>query len=232
MFCFFSVRSGTGLEFWNVENKDGPPAKRSFKPFFKETKPARTMTSSENFFAYGNNVDGVKVYNAKMELKFTVPRTKAFTIKFTPKETYMIVYEIFTSSKENSDNPNLFIYETATGQEKCSFVMKKHSEWEPFFAQDETFFAIMLNGDVCFYENFVKTPQKLSGKVGGFSVSPGMLSLKLVSMYFNNVCFRYISRCALFAWSQGKSIDVPPFQIPQSGYEPCCFKKLLHGRQG
>lgn len=44
---------------------------------------------------------------------------------------------------------------------------------EPFFAQDESFFAIMINGEVTFYENFVKTNQKLGGKLGGFSVSPG-----------------------------------------------------------
>lgn len=131
------------------------------------------MSFSENFFAVGNSSDGVKVYNSKMELKFTVPRMKAYILKFSPKETYLIVYEIFTSNKENAENPNLFIYETATGAEKYSCVMKRHSEWEPFFAQDESFFAIMLNGEVCFYENFVKTQQKLSGKVGGFSVSPG-----------------------------------------------------------
>lgn len=177
MFCFVClVRSGSGLEIWNAENTDGNPSARVFKPFFKEAKAARSMTYSENFFAYGNTTDGVKVYNStKMELKFTVPRTKAYIIKFSPKETYLIVYEIFTSNKENSDNPNLFIYETESGEEKASFVMKRHSEWEPFFAQDESFFAIMLNGDVCFFENFTKTQLKLSGKVGGFSVSPGVL---------------------------------------------------------
>lgn len=171
LFTFLLVRSGNGLEIWNVENNS---AARQFKPIFKEAKPARAMTTSENFFAYGNSADGVKVYSSKMELKFTVPRTKAYILKFSPKETFLIVYEIYTSSKENSDNPNLFIYETATGQEKSSFVMKRHSEWEPFFAQDESFFAINVNGDVCFYENFVRTQLKLSGKVGGFSVSPGV----------------------------------------------------------
>lgn len=173
----FLVRSGSGLETWNVENKDST---RQFTPFFKEAKGARAMVYSENFFAYGNSTDGVKVYkSASMELKFTAPRTKAYIIKFSPKETYLIVYEIFTSNKEKSDNPNLFIYETETGDEKASFVMKRHSEWEPFFAQDESFFAIMLNGDVCFFENFTKTQLKLTGKVGGFSVSPGLFSYLL-----------------------------------------------------
>jgi translation initiation factor 2A len=168
------VRSGTGLEVWNVENKDSSSSARQFKPFFKETKSARALTYSENYFAVGNSTDGVRVFNSKMELKFTVPRTKPYILKFTAKETYLIVYEIYTSSKENTENPNLAIYETATGEEKCSFVMKRHSEWEPYFAQDESFFAIMLNGEICFYENFVKTQLKLSGKVGSFSVSPGV----------------------------------------------------------
>jgi uncharacterized protein with WD repeat len=117
---------------------------------------------------------------------------KPYIMKFSPKETFLVVYEIFTSSKENADNPNLFIYETATGAEKCSFVMKRHSEWEPFFAQDESFFAIMLNGEVCFYENFQKTAQKLSGKVGGFSVSPGENSLSFLKLQLTLSPFRSI----------------------------------------
>lgn len=128
MFALLLVRSGTGLEVWNVSDKDGPLALREFKPFYTEAKAARAMAYSDNFLAFGNSSDGVKVFDSKMELKFVVPRFKAFILKFSPKETYLIVYEIFTSSKENSDNPNLFIYETATGAEVKSFVMKKHSE--------------------------------------------------------------------------------------------------------
>lgn len=126
------MRSGNALEVWNIQNKEGSQQARLFKPFFKEAKPAKAMTYSDNFFAFGN-ADGVKVYNSKMELKFTIPeRVKPYILKFSPKETYLMVYEIFTSSKENSDNPNLFLYETAdasTNREKASFVMKRHSEW-------------------------------------------------------------------------------------------------------
>lgn len=182
---------------------DISPAKRTFKPVFKDTKPARAMTFSENYFATGNSSDGVKVYNSKMELKFSVPRNKAYIIKFSPKETYLIVYEIFTSSKENSDNPNLFFYCTETGEEKASFVQKKHSEWEPTFGQDESFFAVMINGEVCFYENFVKTQLKLSGKVGGFSISPGNFAMLHFSVLLANrlSCpFRTSSCCSLLAW--------------------------------
>jgi uncharacterized protein with WD repeat len=55
--------------------------------------------------------------------------------------------------------------------------MKKHSEWEPYISNDEKILALMLAGDVHFYEiangTFTKSPQKLSGKVGSFSLSPG-----------------------------------------------------------
>lgn len=166
-----------------MTNKDSPSAaSRVFKPHFKETKGARSITYCENFFAVGNSVDGVRVFDSKMELKFTVPRMKPYIVKFSPRETFLIVYEIFTSSKENTENPNLFIYDTATGVEKSSFVMKRHSEWEPFFAQDESFFALIQNSEVCFYENFVKTPLKLGGKLGGFSVSPGENFVKLFGL--------------------------------------------------
>lgn len=232
MFFVFAVRSGNSLECWNVSNKDSPtPASRVFKPFFKEMKPARVCEFSENFFAVGNSVDGVRVFNSKMELKFTAPRMKPYIMKFSPKETYLVVYEIFTSSKENVENPNLFIYDTSTGSEKCSFVMKRHSEWEPFFAQDESFFAIMLNGEVCFYENFQKTAQKLSGKVGGFSVSPGEEIVKFHGNSYLKSKFRSITHRAVPSRQQGKSIDVPTLQIPQSGHEPHRLQELFTSGQ-
>jgi hypothetical protein len=232
LFLFPAVRSGNGLELWNVANKDSPTAaSRVFKPFFKETKPARAMTYSENYFAVGNGTDGVRVFNSKMELKFTAPRMKPYIMKFSPKETFLVVYEIFTSSKENADNPNLFIYETATGAEKCSFVMKRHSEWEPFFAQDESFFAIMLNSEVCFYENFQKTAQKLSGKVGGFSVSPGEISLLFLELQLTQSAFRSIAHRPVPPRQQGKSIDVPSLQIPEPRLESHRLQELLASRQ-
>lgn len=120
MFCLsFAVRSSTGLDVWNIESKDG--AKRQFKPFFNEAKGARAMTCSEHFYAYGNSVEGVKVFTSKMDLKFTVPRTKSHILKISPKESYLIVYEIYTSTKENPDNPNLFIYEVRCEANMTSF---------------------------------------------------------------------------------------------------------------
>lgn len=176
-----SVRSGNGLEMWQISNKDGPASTRKFQPhegFTKEeTRTCKAMTFSDKLFAFCNG-SVVKIMDSSdFKLKASLPCSRAHILKFSPMGTYVIVYEIFISSKENPDNPNLFIYTTDTGELVQSFVMKRHSEWEPFMAQDESFFAIMLNGDVHFYEKsedgFSKTQQKLTGKVGGFSVSPG-----------------------------------------------------------
>jgi translation initiation factor 2A len=178
------VRSGNSFEIWNVNNKDGKTAaSRQFKPIFKETKGARAMTYSENYFAVGN-AEGIRVYDTKseeMKIMWSAPHKKSYVLKFSPKQGYLVVYEIYTSSKDTPDAENLFIYVATTGELKMKFTMKKHSEWEPFFSHDDSFFAILINGEVNFYENFVKAPHKLSGKLGGFSISPG--SIPHVAIY-------------------------------------------------
>lgn len=170
------MRSGNSFEIWSIKNKDEKaPDSRQFKPFFKETKSARSMVYSDTFFAVGNN-DGVRVYDTRkedMKLMWSAPHSKSHILKFSPSQGFLIVYEIYNTNKEQPDLHNLFIYEMATGQMKISFSMKKHSEWEPHFASDDSFFAILLNGELSFFENFVKASHKLSGKLGGFSISPG-----------------------------------------------------------
>lgn len=168
----FLVRSGNSFEIWSV-SKD--VKSRQFKPFFKETKSARSMAYSQSYFAVGNN-EGVRLYdtrNDNMKLMFSAQHSKSHILKFSPSQGFLIVYEIYNTNKEQPDMHNLFIYEIATGTMKISFSMKKHSEWEPHFASDDSFFALLLNNEVSFFENFVKTSNKLSGKLGGFSVSPG-----------------------------------------------------------
>jgi len=160
-----------------VNNKDSQNASgRVFKPFFKEAKAARSVAYSSTKFAYGSNTE-VKVFNLNYELQYTIPRSRSHVIKFSPKGTFLIVYEIFVSTKESPNNPNLLIYDADTGKELISFVMKKHSEWEPYISNDEYILALMLAGDVHFYEiangTFTKSSQKLSGKIGSFSLSPG-----------------------------------------------------------
>jgi translation initiation factor 2A len=173
-----AVRSSSGVDIWQIENKDDPVAsKRTFKPFFKESKAAaRCVAYSDKLFVYGGKEE-MRVYDLNYVHKYSIPHTRSHIVKFSHKGTFLIVYEIFISTKENPNSPNLFIYEADTGKELISFMMKKHSEWEPFISNDESVLAIMMNGDVHFYEiangSFTKTAQKLSGKVGSFSLSPG-----------------------------------------------------------
>ncbi len=173
------MRGSSGVEAWKIENPNGPVSARIFKPFFKEARSARSMAFNENYFAYGSGTD-VKVFDNNYELKYSVPRPRSHILKFSPKGTYLIVYEIYISTKDNPMNPNLFFYEASTGKELQNFVMKKNSEWEPFFNHDETMLAIMLSGDVHFYDvsstgEFTKSSHKIAGgKIGGFSVSPGL----------------------------------------------------------
>lgn len=167
------------MDVWEAKSYLDPTvSKRVFKSFFKEALPSRCIAYSEKLFAYGSS-EAVRIFNSSYELKYTIPHARSHVLKFSPKGTFLIVYEIFISTKENPNSPNMFIYEADTGKELISFVLKKHSEWEPYFSKDETVFAIMLSGDVHFYEisdsdhAFTKTPHKLTGKVGCFSLSSG-----------------------------------------------------------
>ncbi|CAO1339026.1 unnamed protein product [Diamesa hyperborea] len=178
-----AVRSGTGLEVYQHNNKTGS-AVVPFQPFEgftkDESKACKALIFSEcgKFFAYGNGKE-VKIMDEKFNCKISLQRPKAMFLKFSPSSTYIVVYEIFFTTKENPEgNPNLFIYMTKTGEEVFSFKMKRHSEWEPHFSHDESLFSLMLNGEVHFYvsegtNGFSKTSKKLGGKTGGFSVSPG-----------------------------------------------------------
>lgn len=174
-----AVRSSSGIDVWTIVNKDAPQTSaRSFKPFFKEAKAARTVAYSPSYFVYGSNAE-VKVFSLdNYELKYTISRTRSHVIRFSPKGTFLIVYEIFVSTADNPNSPNLFIYNAADGKELINFVMKKHSEWEPYISNDESLLALMLAGEIHFYDikdgAFVKSTQKLSGKIGSFSLSPGI----------------------------------------------------------
>lgn len=101
-------------------------------------------------------------------------------MKFSPKGTYLMTWEIFTTNKDNPEGgPNLFIYKSETGEEVFSTIQKKQTDWEPFWSADETLLCMMLGGEVFFYElntpeGFTTPTRKLGGgKNGKFSLSPG-----------------------------------------------------------
>lgn len=113
----------------------------------------------------------------------SLPRPKVFYIKFSPKGKYLMTWEIYSVTKDNPDGaPNLYIYKTETGEEIFTAVQKKQINWEPHWSSDESLLAIMIGGEVLFYdvnnvndeEAFTKVVKRLGGgHNGGFSIAPG-----------------------------------------------------------
>lgn len=110
----------------------------------------------------------------------TLPRPKCYNLKFSSKSTYLMTFEIFTTTKDNpTGNPNLYIYKTETGEEVYSVIQKKQADWEPQWSADEQLMALMIGGEAYFFEvnsetGFNKCVKKLGGgRNGGISMSPG-----------------------------------------------------------
>lgn len=131
-------------------------------------------------WANGSTVQICTVSNWKIVHK--LPRPKAFYLKFSPRSTYLMTWEIYTENPKDEvkEKPNLFLYDVASGRELFSIIQKRHADWEMHWAADESLFAVMVGGEVLFYEvkaesAFPLKPTKRLGgaRNGGVSVSPG-----------------------------------------------------------
>lgn len=90
-----------------------------------------------------------------------------------------MTWESFFTTKDNPDgSPNLYIYNTLTGEEVFSIIQKKNSAWEPSWSSDESILALMLGGEAVFYETknidgFKKSSKKIGGgRNGSLSLAP------------------------------------------------------------
>lgn len=117
--------------------------------------------------------------NSDRQVITTLPRPKAFYIKFSPKGTYLMTWEICVTSAENpTGTANLFIYNTLTGEELYSVIQKRQTDWQPYWSHDESMVAQMLNGEVQFME--VKAGGEGLGKVTkrlGGATRNGLISM-------------------------------------------------------
>lgn len=178
-----AIRSSTGVEVWKSDRPKAP-----FVPdtaFARdESKLCRAIVYSPNgrFLAWanGSTVQISTVSNWKIVHK--LPRPKAFYLKFSPRSTYLMTWEIYTENPKDEvkEKPNLFLYDVASGRELFSIIQKRHADWEMHWAADESLFAVMVGGEVLFYEvksesAFPLKPTKRLGgaRNGGVSVSPG-----------------------------------------------------------
>ncbi|XP_063707650.1 eukaryotic translation initiation factor 2A-like [Culicoides brevitarsis] len=174
-----ALRSGTGIEIWKATSNKSFVADASFVR--DESKNCRAVVFSPNgeYLAWAN---GTKVHVATPNWKVitSLPRPKAFYLKFSPKGTYLMTWEIFTTSPANPEgSANLYFYKTTTGEEVFSCIQKRQIDWEPHWSSDESLVALMIGGEVLFYElksetGLSKPAKRLGGgRNGSVSLSPG-----------------------------------------------------------
>lgn len=178
-----AIRSSTGVEVWKSEGFKAPYIP---DPGFArdESKLCRAIVYSPNgrFLAWANGTTVQICTAANWKVLHKLPRPKAFYLKFSPRSTYLMTWEIYTenSKDEVKEKPNLFLYDVASGREVYSTIQKRHADWEMHFAADESLAALMVGGEVLFYEvnpdnDFPTKPTKRLGgaRNGGVSMSPG-----------------------------------------------------------
>lgn len=84
----------------------------------------------------------------------SLPRPKAFVIKFSPKGSYISTLEHYSTPKDGSEpQPNFCVYRTSTGELVYSIINKTFSDdFAPQWSWDETLFGIMIGGEALFFE--------------------------------------------------------------------------------
>lgn len=178
-----AIRSSIGVEVWK---SDGFKAPFVPDPGFArdESKLCRAIVYSPNgrFLAWANGQTVQICTAANWKVQHKLPRPKAFYLKFSPRSTYLMTWEIYTENAKDEvkEKPNLYLYDVASGREVFSIIQKRHADWEMHWAADESLFALMVGGEVLFYEvkadaEFPAKPTKRLGgaRNGGVSVSPG-----------------------------------------------------------
>uniref|UniRef100_A0A1B0C9L9 Eukaryotic translation initiation factor 2A n=1 Tax=Lutzomyia longipalpis TaxID=7200 RepID=A0A1B0C9L9_LUTLO len=175
-----AIRSSVGVELWKTTKNEFPyvPCEKFPRD---ESKHCRALQFSPDgrFLAWGNGVNVQLCRTSDWTVVASLPRPKAFYLKFSPRGKYLMTWEIFTTNKENPEgSPNLYVYATESGEEVYSAVQKKQVDWEPGWSNDESIFAIMLGGEVFFFEvngpdGFKTSTKKLGGgRNGCISVAP------------------------------------------------------------
>lgn len=178
-----AIRSSGGVELWSSE---GPKLPYEHKPNLprEETKNSRSISFSPDgrYFAYSNGIDVKVLKTQDWTVQCTLPRPKAFYLKFSPGGNYLCTWEHYAITKERPEGAaNLLVYDVATGTEAFAIVQKNQTDWEPSWSSDESIFAILVGGEALFYDlagesaaGFASTSRKIGGSRGGMlSLAPG-----------------------------------------------------------
>ncbi|BFF96946.1 eukaryotic translation initiation factor 2A [Drosophila madeirensis] len=183
-----ALRSSVAVELWSSAGPKLPFEHKSNLPR-EETKSSRSICFSPDgrYFAYSNGLD-VKVLEACKDgagtwpVQCSLPRPKAFYLKFSPRGNYLCTWEHYAITKDRPEgSPNLLVYDVNTGTEVFAIVQKNQADWEPSWSSDESIFALVVGGEALFYDlpegaakGFETTSRKIGGSRGALlSLGPG-----------------------------------------------------------
>ncbi|XP_062137314.1 LOW QUALITY PROTEIN: eukaryotic translation initiation factor 2A-like [Drosophila sulfurigaster albostrigata] len=185
-----AIRSSVAVELWSSAGAKQPFEHKPNLPR-EETKSSRSICFSPDgrYFAYSNGVE-VKVLsvptsntgNLNWPVQCSLPRPKAFYLKFSPRGNFLCTWEHYAITKDRPEGAaNLLVYDVATGKEVFAIVQKNQTDWQPSWSSDESIFALVVGGEALFYDlaagpvdGFATTSRKIGGSRGGMlSLGPG-----------------------------------------------------------
>ncbi|XP_055302143.1 eukaryotic translation initiation factor 2A [Sitodiplosis mosellana] len=186
-----AIRSSVGVELWHSAGANNTYTTNE-KFARDESKFCRAIEFSGDgrYLAWAN---GTKVQIASVNnwnVICSLPRPKAFAIKFSPKGTYLATLEHYSTPKDGSEpHPNFCVYRVSTSEAVFAIINKNFpDDWMPGWSSDEGVFALMVGGEAFFYETngpdgFQKSANKIGGSRGGELSIAGGGSNPQVALY-------------------------------------------------
>jgi len=101
--------------------------------------------------------------------------SKAQEICFSPKGSYLAIWEYYTKNKDAAATPNLSVYDVSGKKLLKAFFQQSQTDWQPQWTADETIMARNVTNEVHFYSaDDLQTivEKKILPKVKSFSLSP------------------------------------------------------------
>ncbi|CAF2048521.1 unnamed protein product [Rotaria magnacalcarata] len=112
-----------------------------------------------------SNKEIIQVYCCNTrKILYELSKRRVSAIEYSPQDTYLLLFEPFTTVAGEDEKPNLSIYKSNNGELVGSYVQKKQSEWAPIWSNDEVIFGRLQTNQVWFYEtpNFERYANRLS----------------------------------------------------------------------
>ncbi|KAK7090833.1 hypothetical protein V1264_010584 [Littorina saxatilis] len=144
-----------------------------------ESKTCKTMAYSfdGSLFAWAT-ADSVYIMDAETHtVRQQLQQTRVADMRFSPKGTVLATWGAYYTDRDGKGGePNLILWDVASGAVRRSFIQKKQINWEPQWSCDEVVCGRTVNNELQFFENnnFETIEQKLHlQKVVSFSMAQG-----------------------------------------------------------